>query len=109
MIFDIKYTQRSIGDLDNIYEYISKVLEEPNIAVSIVNLIRSEIRKLNEMPMRFRLYDNEPWHSRGLRCFNVKKYMIFYLPCEENKTVHIVSIMYGGRNIQDQLNDIKLE
>ncbi len=107
MIFDVKYTQRAIADIDNIYEYISENLKEPNIAASMVNLIRSEIRKLNEMPMRFRLYDDEPWHSQGLRCFSVKRYMIFYLTDEEDKTVRIVSIMYGGRNIQEQLKDMK--
>lgn len=105
MIFDVKYTSRALNDLDSIYEYISNELHEPVIAASMVNLIRAEIRKLNEMPMRFKLYDDEPWHSQGIRCFNVKKYMIFYLTDEKNKTVTIISIMYGGMNIQEQLNE----
>lgn len=106
MKFKVKYSSRAISDLDNIYEYISKDLAEPEIAASIVNQIRSEIRRLDEMPMRFKLYDNEPWRSQGLRCFNVKRYMVFYLPDESDRTVSIVSVMYGGRDIGEQLKGI---
>lgn len=31
--------------------------------------VEPEIHTLDEMPMRFRLYDEEPWHSAGLRFF----------------------------------------
>ena len=27
------------------------------------------IKLLDEMPLRHRLYDDEPWHSQGLRFF----------------------------------------
>ena len=55
------------------------------------------------MPQRHPLYVNEPWHSRGIRVLPVKNFMIFYLPDEIRKTVTVIRIMYGGRNIDEQL------
>ncbi len=57
------------------------------------------------MPNRFRLYDEEPWKSKGLRVLPIKNYLIFYITDEENKTVYIARIMYGGRKIESQLNE----
>ena len=68
-----------------------------------------EIRSLDNMPMRFRLYDEEPWHSAGLHFFPVDNYLVFYLPDESRKTVNIVRIMYGGRDIRRQLSETEME
>ncbi len=71
--------------------------------------IMKEIRALDEMPMRFRLYEEEPWHSEGLRFFPVDNYLVFYLADETQNTVGIVRIMYGGRDIRKQLSETEME
>ena len=63
-----------------------------------------EIASLDEMPNRYAKYDKKPWKDRGLRFFSVKNYVIFYLTNEETKTVYIIRIMYGGRDIEKQLS-----
>lgn len=65
--------------------------------------IMQAIRGLNEMPLRHKLYEDEPWHSQGVRCFAVDNFLVFYLPNEEKSTVNIIRIMYGGRDISRQL------
>ena len=55
--------------------------------------------------MRFRLYNEEPWHSAGLRFFPVNHYLVFYLPDEAKNTVNIVRIIYSGRDIRKQLEE----
>ena len=55
--------------------------------------------------MRHRLYEEEPWRSQGLRVLPVDNYIVFYLPDETSATVSIIRIMYGGRDIDKQLND----
>ena len=62
-------------------------------------------RSLEQMPMRHRLYEEEPWHSQGLRFLPVDNYLIFYLPDETNNIVNIIRIMYGGRDVKKQLDD----
>lgn len=61
-------------------------------------------RSLEQMPMRYRLYEEEPWNSLGLRFFPVDNYLIFYLPDETNNVVNIIRIMYGGRDVKKQLS-----
>ncbi len=109
MKFEIVYTAGAKRDLRNIYEYIAQKLLVPETAAGQVQRIMKEIRSLDELPMRFRLYEDEPWHSRGLRFFPVDNYLIFYLPDERTCTVSVVRIMYGGRDIQRQMQETKIE
>ena len=62
------------------------------------------IRKLVTMPKRNRLYEEEQWHSRGLRFFPVDNYLVFYKTNDETETVNIVRIMYRGRDVRKQLS-----
>ncbi len=106
MKFEIVYTARARRELRNIQEYIEYGLLEPETAKKVLNRILERIDSLDEMPMRFRLYDDEPWRSQGLRVFPVDKYMVFYLPNEEKMTVEIVHVLYGGMDINKQLEEI---
>ncbi|WP_313164449.1 type II toxin-antitoxin system RelE/ParE family toxin [Sedimentibacter sp.] len=89
------YSAQAKQDLRNIYEHIAYILCSPDTAKIQVRKIMGAIKLLDEMPLRHRLYDNEPWHSQGLRFFPVDNYIIFYLYNEFSNTVIIVRIMYG--------------
>ena len=78
---------------------------EPDTAAGQTNRIMKAARSLEQMPMRHRLYEEEPWHSQGLRFLPVDNYLIFYLPDETNNIVNIIRIMYGGRDVKKQLDD----
>ncbi len=103
--WEIKYSAKASTEIDDIFDYITYDLQEPTIAKNIVQLIFKEIRSLETMPGRYRLYEGEPWHSEGLRVLPVKKYLVFYRTKEESKTVEILRVMYGGRDIANQLNE----
>lgn len=103
------YTAGARCDLRDIYEYIAYELLAPEAAAGQTQRIMKEIRVLEEMPMRFRLYGEEPWHSEGLRFFPVDNYLVFYLPDETQNTVNIIRIMYDGRNIRKQLSETEME
>lgn len=72
-----------------------------------IDKIMNAIKGLDELPLRYKLYQDEPWHSKGLRVLPVDSYLVFYTVIEEEKTVARVRIMYGGRNIDLQLSNIK--
>lgn len=92
-----------------IRKYISDGLLEPVTATNQVTRIMDAIDSLNNMPMRQRLYDREPWRSHGLRIVSIDNYVVLYLPDKIEQTVTIIRIMYGGRDIDSQLstNDIE--
>lgn len=62
-----------------------------------------KVLTLDEMPMRHTLYEEEPWHSLGLRYLPVDNYVIYYLPDTTTYTVDIIRIMYSGRDAKNQL------
>ncbi len=105
MNWKIVYTKKAFEDLDGIVDYISNVLLEPEIAKNLFNLIVKEIKGLNQLPMRHRLWDDEPWRSQGVRVMRVKNYLVFYYPNEKQATVYITRIMYAGRDISKQLSE----
>ena len=57
------------------------------------------------MPMRYRLYDEEPWQKSRITLLPVKNYLIFYYPDESKSTVYAVRVIYGGRDISRQLSE----
>ncbi|MCD7847341.1 MAG: type II toxin-antitoxin system RelE/ParE family toxin [Oscillospiraceae bacterium] len=106
MKFKIIYSVQAKRDLRDIHTYIEYGLLEPETAKNVSRKITQRIRSLDKMPMRFRLYDEEPLRSRGLRVLPVDKYLVFYIPDEDEMTVEIAAIIYGGRDIGKQLEEI---
>lgn len=105
MIFHVAYSAEARQDLRDIYQYIAYELLAPIAAAGQTENIMKAIQSLEQMPMRHRLYEEEPWHGRGLRVLPVDHYLVFYLPDEINATVSIIRIMYSGRDSEKQLND----
>jgi toxin ParE1/3/4 len=105
MRWKILYSARAKEDLESIYEYIAYDLYEPDTAADQVRAIMNSISNLDEMPMKYRQYDVEPWASKGMRIISVGNYVILYLPEENSNEVNIVRIMYGGRDIANQISE----
>ena len=103
MIFYVAYSAEARQDLRDIYEYIAYELLVPETATGQTERIMKAIRSLEQIPMRHRLYEEEPWHSQGLRVLPVDNYLVFYLPDEISATVSIIRIMYGGKDIAAEL------
>ena len=93
MKYQIFYTDFARQDLKNIHRYISESLVEPEIAAKLTNKIMKEIRSLDEMPQRYKLYDDEPWHSRGMRTLPVNNYLI-----QLKRTMPWTSLSLTARN-----------
>lgn len=105
MSWAVTYSASARRDLRSVYEYIAYNLLAPDTAAGQTGRIMKEIRALEEMPLRYQLYEDEPWHSQGLRFFSVGNYLVFYLPNEIEHTVTVVRIMYGGRDVSAQLKE----
>lgn len=102
-MFKVVVSKQAKEDLRKIYEYIAFTLLSPQNAARQLKRLENEIMKLDQMPMRFREYEIEPWHSRGLRIMPVDNFVVLYIPDEESGVVTIIRVMYGGRNVEAQL------
>lgn len=103
MSFKILYEPSATEDIDNIFRYISKNLCSPQSATNQVRRIVKGIDVLRQDPEGFRLYPIEPWKSRNLRIMPVDNYLVLYIPDRMKKTVSIMSVLYGARNIENYL------
>ncbi len=59
----VKYTNQACEDIKAIYEYIAFELLVPDIATGQIQRIFKKARGLDEMPMRFKLYEDVPWNA----------------------------------------------
>ena len=107
MIWRVYYTDDALRDLQNVFDYISLMLLQPETAAGQTDRIMDAADSLDSLPFRQPLYDKEPWRTKGLRVLPVDNYLIFYLPDEPATTVSIIRIMYGGRDTEEQLNQTK--
>ena len=65
--------------------------------------LEEHIIGLENFPEKFRTYEKEPWHSRGLRVMPVDSYLVFYISDKYARTVTVIRVMYAGRDVDDQL------
>lgn len=104
MKYTVNLLPEAVKDINGIYEYIALSLGEKEIAVNMINLIEKNILSLDEMPGRYKIYENEPWKSRGVHIMPVKRYLVFYVVDDNEKVVNIFRVIYGSRDIDNALN-----
>lgn len=103
MKYKIEISEQADKDLRNIYEYIAFELQAPENASGQIDRLEKHILSLDSMPEKYRIYDKEPWKSRGLHILPVDNYAVLYIPDTDTKVVTILRIMYSGRDIDKQL------
>ncbi len=98
MRYEVKLTTQAIGQIEETVQYISKTLLEPGTARKWADTLQREIGKLDVMPSRYPLTQEEPWRTNGIRKMPVKNFLVYYLVDEEKKTVWIIAVVYGRRD-----------
>ncbi len=104
MDYKVKLTESAAKQTNNIILYISNTLMSPESAKNWSQKLRKAISGLNLMPHRHPLLEREPWKTKGVRRMTVGNFNIYYYTDEENKTVWVISVIYGRR---DQLSALK--
>ena len=106
MTYAVNVTQQARHDMKTIYEYIALTMMEPEIAKKQYTRIEKAIAGLDIMPERFRQYEKEPWQSRNLRIMPVDNFLAFYIVDNTGCVVTVIRIMYGARNIEQELDNM---
>ena len=96
--YKIIITPDAENDLIDLRNYIADVLLARDTARNCIHAIRQAIGSLSEMPARYKLADDEPWHSRGIRRIQVKNFFVYYRVDEGEKQVFILNIIYARRD-----------
>lgn len=106
MKYKVVISEQAASDLRAIFDYIAYELMAGQTALKQLERIEEAVLSLGEMPERNRLYKKEPWRSKNLRVMSVDNYLVLYYPKEEEKTVMVVQVVYGRRDIDARLEDV---
>ena len=85
-------------------QYERKDMQTPENVSGQLDRLEACIMELDHMPKRYRQYELEPWKSRGLRVAPVDNYLVLYILDDDTQVVTIIRVMYGGRDVDTQLN-----
>ena len=102
--YSVVYSPEAMDDLREIYSYIAFTLMVPETAEKQVNRIRKEIRSLDFMPSRYAFVEWEPWQSMGMHKVPVNNFVVYYTVNDDSRTVTVIRIFYGGRNMENIIN-----
>lgn len=104
--FLYKFAELAEQDLDDILDYIAEELNNRTAAVNLGRKIFESIDMLCLYPETGLLVDNEYLVDRLVRRMLVDNYIIFYKPIAEEKTIYILRIVYGYRNLDNIVRKI---
>ena len=97
--YKVIITPEAEDDLDRLFAYIASELKAPETAFNYVRDIRSELSTLSKLPKRFRIVDDEPWHSRGLRRMNARNFAVSFIVIEQEGFVFVQNVIYQKRDL----------
>ena len=104
--FEVIITPDAENDLNELDDYITFQLLSPDTAISYIRDIRTQIAGLETSPKRYRLVDDEPWHSQGVRRMNAKGFAVFFYVYEEYSEVYVQNIIYQKHDLSKILSEL---
>lgn len=102
-MYTVELLPEAINDMTEIVKYISVQLSNPTAATRLKEKITCEIKKLEENPHIYAVYEPPLMLKVELRKILVKNYTVFYYIDEIQKAVKIVRVIYSKRNFSDVL------
>ena len=92
--------------MDDVVQYIAVELANPKAASDFVDKLQSAIEEARSFPESGSLVINEYLPDTEVRKKLVENYILYYLPDSEQKTIFVLRIVYGRRNIDEILRQI---
>lgn len=94
MKYAVNVTLQAEKDIRAIYEYIALSLLSPENAAAQLSRLEARINSLDSLPKRFPKYKNE------IRSMPVDHCLVFYTADDSTKSVSVLRVMYGKRDIE---------
>jgi plasmid stabilization system protein ParE len=107
--YKVIITNHALRSMTEIRDYIALELLNPSAAIAHLELFRSEMKKLSDMPERHKLIDEQPWHDEGIRKVKAKNYYIYFWISEEEAVVYVTDVIYAGRDQPKRLEQMPMK
>lgn len=93
--YAVKLSSRAYRNLDDIYAYIARSLQEPEIAEKLLDDIENAIFSLEQLPNRCPLRKTGAYANGSHRQLMVKSYCIVFRVDEMTKLVTVLTVRYA--------------
>lgn len=90
-------------DLTAIREFILNVYDSPATAKKVLSSLYSSMNSLDYFPQRFAEYPHKI-DGRSIHVMTSSNYYIFYCVIENQREVHILSILHQHENVKNRLS-----
>ena len=92
--YAVRLYPRAYRDLDGIYAYIARHLQEPGTALAMAEELESAILSLEQLPHRGAVRRSGVYANGPYRQLFVKNYCIVYRVVEAQQEVRVVTVRY---------------
>ena len=96
--FEVRFTNKCIEEMIEIYEYISNNLKEDNAAKNLMTEVTDKVLNLSNAPELYMKIEKFDRLKREYRRMIVKNYVVLYTIDFEERIVYISHMIYGKRN-----------
>ena len=98
MEYEIVISDTCLEEIENICDYIKNVLKAESASTRLREKIRKTICELKNSPKIYAKIDKTDRVGRDYRRIVIDNYVLIYTIIEEDKTILISHMYYGGRN-----------
>ena len=99
-------TEKAETDIDEVIEYISVSLCNPQAANDLLDEIEKAIGNALTFPEMYQLLDNELASREDLRKIHVGNYVLVYSYDQNNAIITILRFVFGRRNLERLLSEL---
>lgn len=100
--YSYAFTETARADLEDIDDYISFELFNPDAAASFLDEFESKIKEICKSPKSGRKIHNEFMKRDDVRRFLIKNYTAYYVIDDRNRMVVVLRVIYSGMD-QDKI------
>ena len=97
-MYAVRFTSTAEADLQEIMDYVSRVLDNPSAAESLLDQIDERIRKLSDYPEAHPLATDIKLQEWGIRVFTFGNYVGLYRVRRDEQTVVVLRLLHGRRD-----------
>jgi toxin ParE1/3/4 len=101
MIYKLVVSKEASEDIEDIVLYILSELNNSSAASAFLDDVEKSYQNIIEKPSMYSLCNDYKLRNGGYRKIVIKNYLILYRINEEDETVFVVRVVYGGRNYSE--------
>ncbi|MBR2732091.1 MAG: type II toxin-antitoxin system RelE/ParE family toxin [Clostridia bacterium] len=104
--YKLLFTDAAARDLDETLSYLCGKLKNPVAAKHLFDGMQAALGNLCAFPRSGEAVENEFLILQGVRRVTVDNYNLYYSPDESRKTITVLRILYGRRDLNAILREM---